>query len=64
MRYAWGWLILRMGLLPRVKPEGRLSNWTELERLDLLKNRFESTFQLLLRSWFSFGLSKLLIVCD
>src|SRR5262249_17379423 len=39
-------------------------HWIALQRVDLLKNHFESSFQLLLRSRLSLCLSKVRIVCD
>ena len=65
--YAWGRLPLPyLGCLfyPRMKTESRLGNGIQLQRLDLLKNRLESLFQLLLRPWLAFGLDKSTVVCD
>src|SRR5215472_10450134 len=43
---------------------GRVPHWIALQRVDLLKNHFESSFQLLLGSRLSFCLSKVRIICD
>ena len=42
----------------------RVPHWIALQRVDLLKNHFESSFQLLLRSRLSLCLRKVRIVCD
>ena len=39
-------------------------HWIALQRVDLLKNHFQSSFQLLLRSRLSLSPSKLCIVCN
>ena len=43
---------------------GRVPHWIALQRVDLLKNHFESSFQLHLGSRLSLCLSKVRIICD
>jgi hypothetical protein len=42
----------------------RIPHWIALKRLNLLKNHFQSSFQLLFRSRLSLCLSEVRIVCD